>query len=128
MVVIVSLGCVQPLSKGVPGSLMLTGDMTSVDSTVRRNSKDRLTNITPHAARKKLGIRADLIWRSMAVPEKDWGIDEAAKTWDDSGHKYIHESVFKLPRQLHDVLVARTMEVGGADRMREVLVPGLVIG
>ncbi|KAF9996567.1 hypothetical protein BGZ65_007847, partial [Modicella reniformis] len=119
-------GVCSQLAKGVPGSFILMGEMTGIDSTARRNNKDRITTPTPHATRKKL-VRADLIWRSMIVPGKNWGIGEAARVWDEPAQKYVHESTFKLPRQLHDVLVARTQEVGGADRMRDVLVSGLVI-
>lgn len=107
---------------------MLTGDMTGVDSSMRRNHKERMINTTPHVLRKKMGIRADLIWRTMLAPEKDWAIGEAARIWDDMAQKYSNESTFKLPRQLHDVLMARSMEVGGPERMRGVLVSGLVIG
>ncbi|KAG0288980.1 hypothetical protein BGZ98_004036, partial [Dissophora globulifera] len=89
---------------------MLTGDMTGVDSTARRNTKERHIHPTPNQVRKKMGVRADLIWRTLLVPAKDWAIGEAAKTWDDQGQKYKQESSFKLPRQLHDVLVARSME------------------
>ena len=44
------------------------------------------------------------------------------------GQKYVHESSFKLPRQLHDVLVARSMAVGGPEKLRGVFVTGLVTG
>ncbi|KAF9929118.1 hypothetical protein FBU30_001847 [Linnemannia zychae] len=121
-------GICSQLTKGVPGCFMLTGDMTGVDSSMRRNHKERLINTAPHVSRKRMGVRADLIWRSVLAPEKDWAIGEAARTWDDLGQKYIHEGTFKLPRQLHDVLVARSMEVGGPEKMRDVLVSGLVIG
>ncbi|OAQ22241.1 hypothetical protein K457DRAFT_26258 [Linnemannia elongata AG-77] len=95
-----------------------------------RSHKNKLLSrdTTPQLSRKKMGVRADLIWRSMLAPEKDWAIGEAARTWDELGQKFIHESTFKLPRQLHDVLMARSLEVGGPDRMRGVLVSGLVIG
>ncbi|KAF9181405.1 hypothetical protein BGZ50_005520 [Haplosporangium sp. Z 11] len=121
-------GICSQLSKGVPGSFILTGDITGLNSTIRRNNKERQTNAIPHAMRKKMGVRADLIWRTMAVPEKDWGIGETVRAWEDLGQKYTHESTFKLPRQLHDVLTARTVEVGGPSIMRDVLVSGLIIG
>lgn len=60
----------------------------------------------------------------MLAPEKDWAIGEAARTWDEMGQKYIYESSFKLPLRLHDVLMARLMEVGGPEMMRGVLVSG----
>ncbi|KAF9970430.1 hypothetical protein BGZ65_011133, partial [Modicella reniformis] len=99
-----------------------------VDSSSRRNHKDHFNNLTPSAGRKKVGDKADFVWRSMANPAKDWGAAEAALVWDEAAQKYIHESNFKLPRHLHDILTARTVEVGGADRLREVLVSGLILG
>jgi len=75
-----------------------------------------------------MGVRADLVWRTVTLPETDWAIAEAAKVWSPQDNKYISESKFKLPRQLHDVLVGRTMEVGGANELRDVLVSGLIIG
>ncbi|KAG0005240.1 hypothetical protein BGZ65_011657 [Modicella reniformis] len=116
------------LSKGIEGHFIITGEKAGVDSSSRRNHKDRLNNPTPAAGRKRIGTKADLIWRSMSNPEKDWAMAEAALVWDESATKYSYESNFKLPRQLHDVLTARTVEVGGVDNMRSVLVSGLIIG
>lgn len=42
--------------------------------------------------------------------------------------KYRNEGVFKLPRQLHDILVARTSEVGGVDSLRKEYICGLLTG
>ncbi|KAG0071703.1 hypothetical protein BGZ90_012163 [Linnemannia elongata] len=75
-----------------------------------------------------MGVRDDLVWRTVTSPETDWAIAEAAKVWCPQGNKYISESKFKLPRQLHDVLIGRTMEVGGANELRDAMVSGLVIG
>ncbi|KAF9943608.1 hypothetical protein BGZ65_000654, partial [Modicella reniformis] len=99
--------------------------MTGHDSSARRNN-DRET--TCGNERKRMGVRADLIWRNVTSPETDWAIAEAAKVWCPQGNKYISESKFKLPRQLRDVLIGRTMEVGGANELRDVLVSGLIIG
>ncbi|KAF9178725.1 hypothetical protein BGZ51_007537 [Haplosporangium sp. Z 767] len=113
------------LAKGVPGCFVLPGEMTGHDSSARRNN-DRET--TCGNERKRMGVRADLVWRSVVSPETDWAIAEAAKVWCPQGNKYISESKFKLPRQLHDVLIGRTTEVGGANELRNVLVSGLIIG
>lgn len=75
-----------------------------------------------------MGVRGDSFWRSIEEPKKDWAVMEAAKVWSTSGTKYIIESSRKLPRQLHDILVHRTREVGRFDLMRGIFVPGLVIG
>ncbi|KAG0058073.1 hypothetical protein BGZ89_001580 [Linnemannia elongata] len=75
-----------------------------------------------------MGVRADLVWRTVTSPETDWAIAEAAKVWCPQGNKYISESKFKLPRQLHDVLIGRTMEVGGANELRDAMASGLIIG
>ncbi|KAF9080389.1 hypothetical protein BGX27_005498 [Mortierella sp. AM989] len=42
--------------------------------------------------------------------------------------KCRNEGIFKLPRQLHDILVARTSEVGGVDSLRKEYVCGLLTG
>ncbi|KAF9926102.1 hypothetical protein FBU30_004279 [Linnemannia zychae] len=78
--------------------------------------------------RKRIGTRTDLVWRTLTVPETDWAIAEAAKVWCPQGNKYITESKFKLPRQLHDILIGRTMEIGGSHELRDVLISGLIIG
>ncbi|KAF9186810.1 hypothetical protein BGZ49_004144 [Haplosporangium sp. Z 27] len=68
-----------------------------------------------------MGVRADFIWRTMLTPEKDWTIGEAVRVWDDMSGKYIEESNFKLLRQLYDILMSRTTEVGGPGNLRNVL-------
>ncbi|KAF9176763.1 hypothetical protein BGZ50_009713, partial [Haplosporangium sp. Z 11] len=115
------------IARGVFGCYMIPGDVTGLDSAVRRNSA-RINNHAAHGARKRMGVRADYIWRSMLEPNKDWAIVEAAKVWDLSGQKYVYESSFKLPRQLHDVLSGRTREAGGVNSLRDVSVSGLIIG
>ncbi|KAF9083070.1 hypothetical protein BGX27_004269 [Mortierella sp. AM989] len=115
-----SVGICTNLTMGVPNCYMEPGEKTGIDSTMRRN-RDRLENCVPNSSRKKMGIRGDLIWRKMTAPEKDWGIGEVARIWDKISNKYISESTFKLPRQLHDILIARTMEVGDAQALRNVL-------
>ncbi|KAF9376388.1 hypothetical protein BGX21_003499 [Mortierella sp. AD011] len=101
------------LTKAVPGSYIITGEATGIDSTSRRNNKERHVDVIPHNNRKKMGVRADMIWRTMDTPIKDWMIVEAARQWDENAGKYIQESTFKVPRQLHDILSARSLEVGG---------------
>ncbi|KAF9201258.1 hypothetical protein BGZ49_008480 [Haplosporangium sp. Z 27] len=117
------------LCKGVEGSYIINGEKTGIDSASRRNFKEHVRNIIPHKVTKKFGTKADLIWRCMKQTERrDWAIAEAALVWDDAGQKYIHESNFKLPRQLHDLLMARTIEVGNHDRIRSAIVSGLIFG
>ncbi|KAG0255877.1 hypothetical protein BGZ95_005647, partial [Linnemannia exigua] len=90
--------------------------------------KERWSGDNVRERKEKNGVRADLVWRTVTSPETDWAIAEAAKVWCPQGNKYITESKFKLPRQLHDVLVGRTMEVGGANELRDAMVSGLIIG
>ncbi|KAF8944212.1 hypothetical protein BGZ47_004518 [Haplosporangium gracile] len=101
------------LAKAVPGSYIITGEVTGIDSTSRRNNKERYANVAPQNNRKKMGVRADMIWRTLEAPVRDWIIGEAAKQWDENAGKYVRESTFKVPRQLHDILSARSLEVGG---------------
>ncbi|KAI1297456.1 hypothetical protein EDD11_007116 [Mortierella claussenii] len=116
------------LAKAVPGSYIITGEVTGIDSTSRRNNKERYVNIVPQNNRKKMGVRADMIWRTLEAPMRDWMIGEAARQWDENAGKYVRESTFKVPRQLHDILSARTLEVGGAHRLRNVWITGMVFG
>jgi len=116
------------LAKAVPGSYIITGEVTGIDSTSRRNNKERYLNIAPQNNRKKMGVRADMIWRTMEAPVRDWMIGEAARQWDENAGKYVRESTFKVPRQLHDILSARSLEVGGAHRLRKVWITGMVFG
>ncbi|KAG0008162.1 hypothetical protein BGZ80_003784 [Entomortierella chlamydospora] len=60
--------------------------------------------------------------------EKDWSIGEAARQWDELSSKYTDEANFKILRQLHDILMSHTMEVGGPSKLRNVLVSGLILG
>lgn len=50
------MGVCSQLTKGVPGCIILTRDMTGVDSSLRRSDKERLLNVTPQISRKKLGV------------------------------------------------------------------------
>ncbi|KAF9109814.1 hypothetical protein BGX27_007151 [Mortierella sp. AM989] len=97
---------------------------TEVDSSNRRN---RGRNAESMDARRRMGVRADIIWRTMETPVKDWAKGEAATEWNPTSNKYINEDAFKLPRQLHDILASRTLEIGGADPLRDELVTGLLI-
>ncbi|KAF9949846.1 hypothetical protein BGZ72_008376, partial [Mortierella alpina] len=119
---------VRLLAKAVPGSYIITGEVTGVDSTSRRNNKERIVSSVPQNNRKKMGVRADMIWRTMEAPVRDWMIGEAARQWDENAGKYVRESTFKVPRQLHDILTARSLEVGGAHRLRNAWVTGMVFG
>ncbi|KAG9061325.1 hypothetical protein KI688_007303 [Linnemannia hyalina] len=69
--------------------------------------------------RKKIGVKADFLWRTISSPGIDWSVGESATVWDPASMKYRNEGVFKLPRQLHDILVARTSEAGGVDSLRK---------
>ncbi|KAF9896822.1 hypothetical protein BX616_006687, partial [Lobosporangium transversale] len=116
-------GVCTSLAKDIPGCFVIPGEKTIIDSSVRRN-KDRESTST----HKKFGTRSDLIWRDVRLPETDWAVAEAAKAWCPQNNKYISESKFKLPRQLHDILIGRSMEVGGANELRKAIVSGLIIG
>ncbi|KAF9992499.1 hypothetical protein BGZ79_003005 [Entomortierella chlamydospora] len=106
----------------------MSGEMTGVDSTMCRNSKLHAKIEIPQELKKKMGIRAEFIWRSINTPEKDWSIGEAARQWDELSSKYTDEANFKILRQLHDILMSHTMEVGGPSKLRNVLVSGLILG
>ncbi|KAF9585624.1 hypothetical protein BGW38_001504 [Lunasporangiospora selenospora] len=118
-------GVATKLANHVPGCYVIPGELTGLDSSARRNDGRESSIITE---RKRLGVRADLIWRKLTTPETDWAIAEAAKVWCPHNNKYICESKFKLPRQLHDVLIGRAIEAGGAKELRDVAACGLIIG
>lgn len=45
-----------------------------------------------------MGVRADMIWRTLEVPVRDWMIGEAARNLGENAGKYVRESAFKAPR------------------------------
>ncbi|KAF8931921.1 hypothetical protein BGZ47_011628 [Haplosporangium gracile] len=90
--------------------------------------KERWAEDNVRKRKEKNGVRADLVWRTVTSPETDWAMAGAAEVWCLQGNKYISESKFKLPRQLLDVLIDQTMEVGGANELRDAMVSGLIIG
>ncbi|KAF9184472.1 hypothetical protein BGZ51_003332, partial [Haplosporangium sp. Z 767] len=120
-------GIVGRLAQDVEHCFILPGDIAGIESSARRN-RARYTGNVQAISRKRMGVRGDSFWRSFEEPQKDWAVMEAAKIWSTSSTKYIIESSRKLPRQLHDILVHRTREVGRVDLMRRTFVPGLVIG
>ncbi|KAF9190903.1 hypothetical protein BGZ51_008052 [Haplosporangium sp. Z 767] len=109
-------------ASGVPHSFILPGEKTGVESAERRNQ-----NLAP-MERRRIGYKTDLIWRTLDSPEQDWAVAEAAHDWDPTSNKYKFEGAFKLPRHMHDILCARTAEVGGPDWLRNEFVSGLIIG
>ncbi|KAF9581947.1 hypothetical protein BGW38_000858 [Lunasporangiospora selenospora] len=120
-------GIVRKLTNGVPNCKMLPGDVAGLESKKRQNRVCH-NAATGTMGRAKMGKRGDMFWRSFDEPAKDWAVIEAAKSWNVFGHKYIVETSSKLPRQMHDILLHRTKEIRSPDKMRRVIVPGLVIG
>ena len=100
------------LATGVKDAFILLGEKTSHDSSGRRNQD--ITTVD----RKKIGVEADFLWRTISSPYIDWSVGESATVWDPASMKYRNEGVFKLPWQLHNILVARTFEAGGVDSLR----------
>ncbi|ORZ10014.1 hypothetical protein BCR41DRAFT_132534 [Lobosporangium transversale] len=120
-------GILDHLTQGVPHCYMLPGELAGIESTARKNA-GRYSSNEKKPTKKQMGKRGDMFWRSFNEPKMDWAVVESAKAWDITGDKYIVESTSKLPRQLHDILVNRTREVGSMNMMRKAVVPGLVIG
>ncbi|KAF9112922.1 hypothetical protein BGX27_002587, partial [Mortierella sp. AM989] len=106
-------GASRKLAHGVPHSFIIPGEKATLDSVDRINK-----NMAP-TDHKRIGPKADLLWRTMIAPEQDWGAAEAACEWDPLGDKYRYESTHKLPRQLHDILVGRTYDVDLTECLRK---------
>ncbi|KAF9400509.1 hypothetical protein BGX21_004131 [Mortierella sp. AD011] len=115
-------GVCRRLTTGIKGSFIIMGEKAGHDSSDRRNQD--ITTVD----RKKIGVKADFLWRTISSPDIDWSAGESATVWDSAAMKYRNEGVFKLPRQLHDILVARTCETGGVDSLRQEYVCGLLTG
>ncbi|KAG9062575.1 hypothetical protein KI688_005490 [Linnemannia hyalina] len=115
-------GACLKVANGLPHAFILPGEKTGHDSAERKNKT--ITSVD----RRRIGCKADLIWRTISAPERDWAIAEAAPDWDPIGKKYRYEGTFKLPRQLHDILSARSFELGEKDHLRGEFVTGLIIG
>ncbi|KAF9947312.1 hypothetical protein BGZ72_010653, partial [Mortierella alpina] len=97
-------GVCRRLTTGIKDAFIILGEKTGHDSSDRRNQDIGTID------RKKIGVKADFLWRTISSPDIDWSIGESATLWDPASMKYRNEGVFKLPRQLHDILVARTSE------------------
>ncbi|GJJ79230.1 hypothetical protein EMPS_11590 [Entomortierella parvispora] len=119
-------GVASKLAMGHVNCKMLPGDMAGVESKERQNRIQ--ANKGPSNGRARIGKKGDLFWRSFDEPQRDWAVVEAAKAWNAYKDKYIIESTTKLPRQLHDILIHRTRELGNVDPLRTIAVPGLVMG
>ncbi|KAF9158043.1 hypothetical protein BGX20_003582 [Mortierella sp. AD010] len=115
-------GVTMRLTNGLPHAFILPGEKSGLDSAERKNK-----NITPED-RRRIGDKADLIWRTVSSPEHDWAVAEAVPNWDPIGKKYRYEGTFKLPRQLHDILTARSDELGKKDHLRSEFVSGMIGG
>lgn len=115
-------GVCRRLATAVKDAFIIMGEKAGHDSTERRNQG------ISNDDRKRIGVKADFLWRTISSPDVDWSAGESATVWDPASMKYRYEGVFKLPRQLHDILVARTSEVGGVDSLRKEYVCGLLTG
>jgi hypothetical protein len=115
-------GVCRRLATGIKDAFILTGEKTSHDSSERINQDIATID------RKKIGTKADFLWRTISSPDIDWSARESATVWDPASMKFRNEGVFKLPRQLHNILVARTFEAGGVDSLRHEYVCGLLTG
>ncbi|KAG0214571.1 hypothetical protein BGX31_001080 [Mortierella sp. GBA43] len=115
-------GACAKLANGVDHSFILPGEKSNIDTA------NRINTASQPSERKRVGAKADLLWRTLIAPAKDWGAAEAAGEWDAIGQKYRYESTHKLPRQLHDMLAGRTHELGNTDLLRQEFVTGLIIG
>ncbi|KAF9419691.1 hypothetical protein BGZ76_004220, partial [Entomortierella beljakovae] len=115
-------GVCRRLTTAVKDAFIIMGEKAGHDSTERRNQD------IDNADRKKTGVKVDFLWRTISSPDVDWSAGESATVWDPASMKYRNEGSFKLPRQLHDILVARTSEVGGVDSLRKEYVCGLLTG
>ncbi|KAF9921790.1 hypothetical protein BGZ67_000245, partial [Mortierella alpina] len=115
-------GVCRRLATAVKDAFIIMGEKSGHDSAERRNQGINNDD------RKKIRVKVDFLWRTISSPDVDWSAGESATVWDPSSMKYRYEGVFKLPRQLHDILVARTAEVGGVDSLRKEYVCGLLTG
>ncbi|KAF9082698.1 hypothetical protein BGX27_004415 [Mortierella sp. AM989] len=115
-------GMCRRLATGVKDAFILMGEKTS------HNSSDRKNQDIATVDRKKIGVKANFIWRTISSPDIDWSVGESTTVWDPASMKYRNKGVFKPPRQLHDILVARTCEAGGVDALRQEYICGLLTG
>ncbi|KAG0013175.1 hypothetical protein BGZ82_002275 [Podila clonocystis] len=119
-------GVTRKLAKGFLNCKMLPGEKAGVESKERQNRIKASKGLSN--TRACYGKKGDLFCRSFDEPMRDWAVVEAAKAWNIYLSKYTIESSTKLPRQLHDMLMHRTKELGSVDRLRKIAVPGLVMG
>ncbi|KAK3821682.1 MAG: hypothetical protein J3Q66DRAFT_386469 [Benniella sp.] len=96
-------GVCENLAKGVKGSKILPGDITRIDSSYRRNAKEQVVDTVPQQSRKRMGVSADLFWRDVISPQKNWMVAASAKEWYEHGRNtatkdpsFYHELVKTL--------------------------------
>jgi hypothetical protein len=109
-------GVCRRLATGIKDAFIILGEKIGHDSTDRRNQDIGTID------RKKIGVKATF-YGAQYHP-----LILGTTLWDPASMKYRSEGVFKLPRQLHDILVARTSKVDGVNSLRKEYICGLLTG
>ncbi|KAF9316157.1 hypothetical protein BG003_002301 [Podila horticola] len=111
--------CIDTLFDSIDETIFLPGEGQALDSMTRRNQDNK-------TGRKKPGYKTDGTLRTVQIPPADWLVVEGNKTWDIFGAKYLQESGWKVPREMHDILYGR-MKDTTSEAARQIQIPGLVL-
>ncbi|KAF9391715.1 hypothetical protein CPC16_004015 [Podila verticillata] len=111
--------CIDTLFDSIDETMFLPGEGQALDSMARRNQDNK-------TGRKKPGYKTDGTLRTVQIPPADWLVVEGGKSLDIFGAKYLQESGWKVPREMHDILYGR-MKDTTPKAARQIQIPGLVL-
>ncbi|KAG0025727.1 hypothetical protein BGZ81_006947 [Podila clonocystis] len=111
--------CIDTLFDSIDETMFLPGEGQALDSMTRRNQDNK-------TGRKKPGYKTDGTLRTVQIPPADWLVVEGNKALDIFGVKYLQESGWKVPREMHDILYGR-MKDTTPEAARQIQIPGLVL-
>ncbi|KAF9304380.1 hypothetical protein BGZ74_001681 [Mortierella antarctica] len=111
--------CIDTLFDSIDETMFLPGEGQALDSMTRRNQDNK-------TGRKKPGYKTDGTLRTVQIPPADWLVVEGNKALDIFGAKYLQESGWKVPREMHDILYGR-MKDTTPEAARQIQIPGLLL-
>lgn len=111
--------CIDTLFDSIDETIFLPGEGQALDSMTRRNQDNK-------TGRKKPGYKTDGTLRTVQIPPADWLVVEGNKALDIFGAKYLQESGWKVPREMHDILYGR-MKDTTPEAARQIQIPGLLL-
>jgi hypothetical protein len=117
--------CIDTLFDGIDHTVFIPGEGQALDSMTRRNNDNKIGACV--STRKRPGYKTDGTLRTTQIPSVDWLVLEGSKSLDIFSAKYLQESGWKVPREMHDILYGR-MKDTDKEAARKIQIPGVVVG